>query len=1007
VPTILFTDIEGSTRLWEEQQEYMASALARHDEILTDAIAQAGGHVIKTTGDGFIATFDSPDHGLVAALRIQEALSTEPWNSTGPIRVRMGLHSGETERRDNDLFGPVMNRAARIMAAGHGGQVLLSSVVAAQVEDDLPTGTTLRDLGSHRLKDLTRPEHLYQLVAADLKSEFPTLRTLDSRANNLPVQATEFLGRSEELAAINRTLDSAGTRLLTITGPGGAGKTRLALQVAAERSDLFRDGVFFVDLSAERTPEAAFEAVVRALELPAVRSGDPLETLKVRLRDKQMLLVLDNFEQVMTAAIGVSELLQSVPDINVLVTSREALRVRAEKVFAVPPLSLPALTAPTDMIAGSEAVRFFEERARAVQPDFALADDNAAAVAGICIRLDGLPLAIELAVARLNLFTPADLLTRLEERLDFLSSRGRDLPDRQRTLWGAIEWSYELLDPTERDVFEAMSVFSSANLAAVESVVTSSLGAIFVLDPLTSLVDKSLIQSREERATQRFSMLRMVNEYATARLATAPDQEHAVREAHARYFSSFVLGLRDRLRGSEHALALADLEFELGNLRTAWRFCVDGGEVEQLLSLIDGLWALHEAKGWYHAAIELAKDMLEVLDRSGRSAEFATEELTLRTGLARAVMAIGGYNVEAERAFTSALDFARASGATAQEFSVLRSLASYYNQSTSWDAAVEIGRQLLELGEQTRDHAMLAEGHYVIAASTLFTAPQSALAHLDQAISLFDSRAPTSDRFRLGPNSAILARTASALMHWESGNLAQSVSRMTEALEIARALDHPYSIAYALYHSGFLAIRRSRLADCLEYARELAEVSAVNDYPLWATLAKLLEGVAISGLGRADEGLVMTETAVDLYQGLTPPPAFWPFILMLRAAVYTMAGKAERALELLNEASAAVESLDVDPPALRVMKADVMRMLPDPDIEAIERHYLAAIRSGEATGLHLSVLTGWASLVTLRREIGRMPDGSEELSAIYRKFSEGHEEQDVVNAREILRVNAS
>jgi tetratricopeptide (TPR) repeat protein len=429
---------------------------------------------------------------------------------------------------------------------------------------------------------------------------------------------------------------------------------------------------------------------------------------------------------------------------------------------------------------------------------------------------------------------------------------------------------------------------------------------------------------------------------------------------------------------------------------------MDRGDVEQLLNLIDGLWALHEARGWYHAAIELAKDILDVIATSGRSAEFASEELTLSTGLARAVMAVGGYNVEAEAAFTRALELARASGASAQEFSVLRSLASYYNQRTSWDAAVEIGRQLLELGEQTRDLAMLAEGHYVIGASTLFSAPQSALSNLDQAISLWDSKAPTVNRFRLGPNSAILARTASAMMLWDSGNLDQSVSRMSEALRLARTLDHPYSIAYALYHSGFLAIRRSRLTDCLEYARELAEVSIANDYQVWTTLAKLLEGVATAGLGRANEGLVMTETAVDLYQGLTPPPAFWPFVLMLRAAVHAMAGKAELAIELLNEASAAVASLGVDPPALRVMKADVMRMLPDPEVEAIEALYLAAIETGEATGLRLSVLTGWTGLVTLRRQIGRTPDGSEELAVVYRSFAEAEDEHDVITARKVL-----
>jgi predicted ATPase/class 3 adenylate cyclase len=1000
--TILFTDIEGSTRLWEEHPEDMASALARHDQIVADAIAQADGQVLKTTGDGFIAIFESASRAVGAALGIQEALTAEPWGSTGPIRVRVGVHAGETESRDGDYFGPAMNRAARIMAAGHGGQVLLSAAVAALAVDDLPSGATLHDLGSHRLKDLTRPEHLYQLEAANLTADFPELRTLTAKSNNLPLQATEFLGRSNELTAIKTMMGSANTRLLTLAGPGGAGKTRLALQVAAELSDWYRDGVFFVDLSAESEPDAAFEAVVRALDLPVSGSGAPLQTLKTRLRDRQMLLVLDNLEQVMAAATGVSELLQDAAELKIIVTSREMLRVRAEQVFPVPPLSLPTATASTGAIAESEAVQLFVERARTVRPDFALTDGNARNVAEICARLDGLPLAIELAAARLNLFTPADLLLRLEERLDVLGAGGRDLPERQRTLWGAIGWSYELLDETERELFEAMSVFTSAGLTALEAVVASSLGSMFVLDPLSSLVDKSLVQSHEDGATRRFSMLRMIKEFASEQLARSPDRELAVREAHARHFSDFALKLDDRLRRSERDSALQDLESEIGNLRTAWRFWVDRGDLDQLFNLIDGLWALHEAKGWYHAAIELTRDMLGVLATSEPSAEQAAEELTLRISLARALMAVGGYNVEVEEAFTRALELSDASGTAEQKVPVLRALASYYLQTTDSDAAASVGRQLLDLGEQGDDRLILAEGHYVLGASTLFTDAEASLAHLDRAIELFDPNAPGSNRFRLGPNSGIVARTASGLMLWQCGELERSVSRINEALELARTIDHPFSIAYALYHSGFLAINRGRFAECLECAHELAEISDANDYPLWATLARLLEGVAISGQGRGDEGLVMTEAAIDLYQGLTPPPVFWPFILMLRGVVHAMAGHPERAFELLDEAIAAVRVPGAATPDLTVAKADILRMLPGADLDIAEALYLEAIEAASGAGFHLAVLTASTRLVTLRREMGRTPDGSEELAAVYATFTEGHDEHDLVVAREVL-----
>ena len=373
--TFLFTDIEGSTRLWEEHGDAMAAALARHDEILNAAVGGAGGSVLKTTGDGLIAVFDSVTDGVSAAIDGQRSLDEEQWGPTGPLRVRMGVHSGDTESREGDYFGPAMNRAARIMAAGHGGQVLVSGTAASA--GSLPPGVQLRDLGMHRLKDLNEPEHLYQVVHDALRSEFPAPKTLDGRPNNLPQQATEFLGREDELEAIHLMLGSPTTRLLTVTGPGGAGKTRIGLQVAAEQLDRFPDGVFFVDLSAERDPDTVFDAIARALDIPVSGGSDSLEVLESRLRDSRMLLVLDNFEQVTAAAVGLSELLQHAPGIKVLVTSRETLRVRAEKVFPVPPLSLPHPEDAPPVIAESESVRLFTDRARAVRPDFSVTEDNA------------------------------------------------------------------------------------------------------------------------------------------------------------------------------------------------------------------------------------------------------------------------------------------------------------------------------------------------------------------------------------------------------------------------------------------------------------------------------------------------------------------------------------------------------------------------------------------------------------------------------------------------------
>jgi predicted ATPase/class 3 adenylate cyclase len=1000
--TVLFTDIEGSTRLWEEHGEAMAAALARHDGILANSIQATGGRVLKTTGDGFIAIFESPAAAVACAASIQGALAAQDWKLPAPIRVRMGVHAGETESRADDYFGPTMNRAARIMAAGHGGQILLSGTVAALVEQALPAGAALRDLGSHRLKDLTRPEHLYQLLLPDLQSEFPALRTLDGHPGNLPLQATEFIGRVSELAAIEALIESPSTRLLTITGPGGTGKTRLALQAAADLLEAFRDGVFFIDLSAERASEAAFEAIVRTLGLTVSGNGGTLDTLKVRLRDKQVLLLLDNFEQVMSAAAGVSELLQHLPDVKIVITSRESLRVRAERLFPVPPLSLPGPTSTVDLVIASEAVQLFEERGRAVLQDFAVTPENARAVAAICERLDGLPLAIELAAARLRLFTPADLLVRLRDRLDVTGSGSRDLPDRQRTLWGAIDWSYDLLSAEERTLFGAMSVFAAADLAALETVGESALGGGSILDPLESLVDKSLVQSHDEGPTRRFWMLQTVREYAAQRLATEPDLLNQFREAHARHFLLVVQRLKAQLHGPQQHTALSELEADLGNLKIAWQYWLEQGDVEALLALLESLWALHAARGWYHSAIELTRAMLDALARSGRASDFVAEELGLRTDLARALMAVGGYNIEVEAALNRALELAEAGGTGSQGYPVLRALASIYTQRTSWEAATTIGHHLVTLGEREGNQVMLAEGHYVIGANTLFTDPFGALAELDEAVRLFGSHTPTGERLRLGPSSAVLARTASALMLWMTGALDRAVARMDEALAFARDIDHPYTVAYALYHCGFLAINRGRFEDCREYARELREVSEAHDYPIWATLARLLEGVATAAQGNRSGGLAMTERAVELYQGLTPPPVFWPFILMIRAAVYAMAGQPEMAVRLLEEARAVVGALNLDPPELRAMIGDIMRMLPQPDVEAIESHYLAAIEIGNATGLRLGALTGATGLVTLRRQLGRTPDGSAELREVVEGFTEGRDERPLIAARELL-----
>ena len=683
--TFLFTDVEGSTRLWERFPQAMKRALERHDSILLTAVTAAGGKVVKTTGDGLMAVFGSAAEAVRACLAAQRGLAEESWPETGVLRVRMGLHSGEAQPREDDYFGPAVIRGARIMAVGHGGQVLLSGASAALVADQLPDGAALVDLGAHRLKDLGRPEELFQLVHPALPHDFPPLATPDRRPNNLPTQASTFIGRDTELREIRASIERESVRLLTLTGPGGTGKTRLALRVAADEIDRFDHGVFFIDLSAIRDTQAVLASIARTIGLTETADRPLLAELERQLHHQRVLLVLDNFEQVMAAAPTAVELLSGCPALKLLVTSREALHVRGEHLYAVPPLSLPQAgrEPPTAAeLAGYEAVQLFVERAQAVRPDFRLTNENSAAIADICLRVDGLPLAIELATARINLFSPEELRERLGSRLALLRGGSRDLPSRQRTLRATIEWSYQLLEPGERRLFELLSVFSGAGLEAVEAVAEEldwlTETGVDTLDGLASLLDKSLIRKVDpDDAASRLVMLETIREYAAERLDELPEFAAAARQAHAAYFADFAKRQWQDLTGQRREAALAAMTADIDNLRLAWRHWVAERDRVQLNKLVDSLWLLYDARGWYQETIGLTNDLLDILSSASSSPDRATQEITLRTSLARVLMATKGYSREVEEAYATALQPFEGRELP-QLFPVLRSLASYY-----------------------------------------------------------------------------------------------------------------------------------------------------------------------------------------------------------------------------------------------------------------------------------------------------------------------------------------
>src|SRR6516164_3745474 len=471
--TLLFTDIEGSTRLLQQLVDRYASMLAECRHLLRATFQEWNGHEVDTQGDAFSIAFARATDAVLAAVEVQRALAAHPWPEGVAVRVRMGLHTGEPTLTSEGYVGLDVHRAARIMSAGHGGQVLLSQAISYLVEQDLPDDVTLHDLGERHLKDLARPKRLYQLAIAGLPDDFPPLKTLDIYPNNLPVQLTSFIGREKEVAKVIQLLRRDDVRLLTLTGPGGAGKTRLGLQVAAELSDFFIDGVFFVNLA----PISDHTLVVSTLAetLGIQERADPflLKRLKDILSQRQILLLLDNFEQVVDASAQVVDLLTACPMLKILVTSREVLHVQAEREFPVPPLALPDPKRLPDlaMLSHNAAVALFLQRAQAVKPDFQLTNANARAIAEICVRLDGLPLAIELAAARMKLLPPQALLARLDKRLAVLTGTSRDLPARQQTLRNTIAWSYNLLDAAEQRLFRRISVcVDGCTLQAVEAV---------------------------------------------------------------------------------------------------------------------------------------------------------------------------------------------------------------------------------------------------------------------------------------------------------------------------------------------------------------------------------------------------------------------------------------------------------------------------------------------------------------------------------------------------------
>jgi predicted ATPase/class 3 adenylate cyclase len=614
IVTFVFTDIEGSTRLWERDTAAMWTALERHNAILGEAIRAHGGHHFKTIGDAFQAAFIDPIEAVAACVDAQRALDAEPWPETGPVRVRMALHRGPAEPLPGgDYLAPSLNRLSRILSAGFGGQVLLSSAVWETVAARLPDGVTGISLGKHRLRDLLEAEEIWQLVILGLPEKFPPLKSLEGHQTNLPQQPTALIGRDDEIAGLRELLAEQSTRLVTLTGPGGVGKTRLALAAAADSLETFPDGIFLVTLAGVEDATLLLPEIAAVL---GVREGGGLtleQSVLAYLGGRQLLLVLDNLEQLDpfdTAAATIATLLDAAPAVRVLATSRVPLRIRAEQEWPVLPLTTPEPGVAVDgeaalaTLAATPAVALFVERARAARPAWRLTPANAAEVAEIARRLDGLPLAIELAAVRIRVLTPAEILRRLGGALDLLEARSGDRPDRQQTLRAAIAWSHDLLRFEDQVAFRRLGVFSGGfTLEAAERVLAQTPDPwIDPLDAVSVLVEQSLIRTEEDALGEtRYRMLETVRAFALEELARSGEDD-AVRAAHARWVDAFARDADEHVLGPDSGDWLSRYEREHDNVRAAIAWAIEHDPLDLGLRVPESVWRFWELRGHYTEA---------------------------------------------------------------------------------------------------------------------------------------------------------------------------------------------------------------------------------------------------------------------------------------------------------------------------------------------------------------------------------------------------------------------
>jgi predicted ATPase/class 3 adenylate cyclase len=852
--TFLFSDVEGSTRLLERHPSDYGAGIARHHELMSEAVVRNGGVVFETIGDAVYAAFAEPADAVAAASAAQRALASEDWGPLEALRVRMGVHPGPVERRGAHYFGPALYRCARLMDTAHGGQVVLSEAAAQLVGERLGGDLALIDLGRHRLKDLVEPERVFQLAGAGLEAEFPQLRSAGGRPNNLPADVKSFVGRGDELKELAELLVSPGVRVVTLTGPGGSGKSRLALRAAGELLEPFKDGVFLVGLTPLADASLVAPAIAGVLGVQPV-SGRPLvESLGTHLAARELLLVLDNFEHVVDAAGDVAAIVAAAPKVRVLATSRVPLRIQGEHEVHVGPLPLPQPSESHDEVMRSPSVQLFGERAREIRGDLHVAEGNAVVVAEICRRLDGLPLAIELAAARTRLLSPEGLLERMSDRLGLLTGGAADLPARQRTLRNTIVWSHDLLERPEQELFRRLAVFSGGcSFEAAEHI-----GGRDVLASLSVLSEHNLVRIRwNELGEPRAEMLETIAEFARERLAESDEAEELARR-HAGYFADYAELAEPALYTDVRRPWLRRLADDRDNIRAALAWAVEHDEAEVGLRILGSLWLW-----WWTSFFEGLEWATRVLELPS-----AREPTSLRAGalFTAEICAIGAGDFDAIRRYV------------AEAVSVSRAIGD--------DRRLALAQALGAGAVAGIDDA----GH--------IEDPARAREVSEEAIAVAEQ---TGD-----PWVAAWARMVSAIVGLHAGNVDVARTWAAEAAEAFRAVEDSWSrasaslaLAFALVQLGELEAARDALEGSVPALLDVGDLKMAHGCLVAHGLIARFGGDAAESDKRYREALELCVDAGD--------PTNAPLCLEGMAAA-AAASDPERAARLLGAARALFEA---------------------------------------------------------------------------------------------------